>query len=69
MSYFVDILSRVGDIFLPSCSQVFSLLNVKFRSIFDHIKVQSKEGNPLFYTHTHTHKSHKSDEEIHYKNF
>ena len=38
-------------------------------SIYDHIKVQSKEGNPLFYTYTHTHKSHKSDEEIHYKNF
>ena len=27
-------------------------------SIYDHIKVQSKEGNPLFYTYTHTHTNH-----------
>ena len=33
VSYFVDILSGVGDIFLPSCSQIFSLLNIKFKVI------------------------------------
>ena len=31
MSYFVDILCKVRDIFLPSCPQVLSLLNVGFR--------------------------------------
>ena len=35
VSYFVGILSRVGDIFLSSCSQVFSLLNLRFRGIFE----------------------------------
>ena len=34
VSYFVGILSRVGDIFLSSCSQVFSLLNLRFKGIF-----------------------------------
>ena len=29
MSYFVGILSKVGDKFLPGCFQVFSLLNGK----------------------------------------
>ena len=33
VSYFVGILSGVGDIFLPGCPQVFSLLNVEFRDI------------------------------------
>ena len=44
MSYFVGILSGVGDIFLSDCSQIFFLLNIKFRGIFkpflNHIKVQ-----------------------------
>ena len=47
MSYVVGILSEVGDIFLRSCSQVFSLLNVRFRGILNNIKIQSKVGNPL----------------------
>ena len=33
MSYFVGILSEFGDIFLPDCPQVFSLLYVRFRGI------------------------------------
>ena len=33
MSYFVGILSGVVDIFLSSCPQVFSLLNLRFRGI------------------------------------
>ena len=42
MSYFVGILSGVGDIFLLSCFQVFFLLNVRFKGIFELHK-----GNPL----------------------
>ena len=33
VSYFVGILSRVWDIFLLGCPQIFSLLNVKFKGI------------------------------------
>ena len=33
MSYFIGILSNVGDIFLLGCSQVFFPLNVRFMSI------------------------------------
>ena len=33
MSYFAGILSKVGNIFLSDCSQVFFLLNIKFRGI------------------------------------
>ena len=33
MSYFIDILSGVGDIFLSSCPQIFPPLNVRFRGI------------------------------------
>ena len=46
VSYFVGILSRVGDIFLSSCSQVFSLLNLRFRGIFELYKspVQRRES-------------------------
>ena len=33
VSYFAGILSKVGNIFLSGCSQVFFLLNVKFRGI------------------------------------
>ena len=47
MSYVVGILSEAGDIFLRSCSQVFSLLNVKFRVFLNHMKVQSEEENSL----------------------
>ena len=31
VSYFIDILCEVKDIFFPSCPQVLSLLNVGFR--------------------------------------
>ena len=44
VSYFIGILSRVGDIFLSDCSQIFFTLKVKFKG---NLKVQSKEGNPL----------------------
>ena len=47
MSYFVNILSRVRNIFLPGCSQVFSLLNLKFKSISKSHKNPPKERNPL----------------------
>ena len=35
MFYFVGILSGVGDIFLPDYPQVFSLLNLRFKGIFE----------------------------------
>ena len=44
VSYFIGILSKVGDIFLSDCSQIFSPLKVKFKG---NLKGQSKEGNPL----------------------
>ena len=47
MSYFVDILSGVKNIFLPGYSQIFPLLNIRFMSILNYIKVQFEEGNPL----------------------
>ena len=31
--YFIDILSGIGNIFLSGCSQVFFLLNLKFKTI------------------------------------
>ena len=45
MSYFVEILSEVRDIYLPSCLQVFSLLNIRFKGISKLHKssVQKKE--------------------------
>ena len=51
MSYFVDILSGVGDKFLPSCSQVFFLLNIRFRDIFKSHKSSIKKWEYI-YTHT-----------------
>ena len=48
MSYFIGILSGVGDIFLSSCPQIFPLLNVRFRCISKpQKKIQSKKSNPL----------------------
>ena len=49
--YFVGILSRVGYIFLPGCPQVFSLLKVMFRSIFESHKslIQRGESSYLYY--------------------
>ena len=45
--YFVGILSEIGEIFLPGCSQVFSQLNVRFRGIFEPHKspIQSGESS------------------------
>ena len=34
-SYFIGILNGIGDIFLPDYFQVFLLLNIRFRSIFE----------------------------------
>ena len=51
MSYFVDILSGVGDKFLPSCSQIFFLLNIRFRDIFKSHKSSIKKWEYI-YTHT-----------------
>ena len=48
MSYFVDILNRVGDIFLPNCPQIFSLLNVKFRDIFEPYKSPIQKGESSY---------------------
>ena len=42
MSYFIGILSNVGDIFLSSCPQIFPPLNVRFRGIS---KPQKKKSN------------------------
>ena len=49
MSYFIGILSDVGDIFLSSCPQISPPLNVRFRSISkpQKKKIQSKKSNPL----------------------
>ena len=38
VSYFVGILSGAEDILLQSCPQVFSLLNVRLRSIYEQHK-------------------------------
>ena len=48
VSYFVDILNRVGDIFLPNCPQIFSLLNVKFRDIFEPYKSPIQKGESSY---------------------
>ena len=47
ISYFVGILSEVGNIFLRVVLKFFFLLSVRFKSISNHIKVQFKEENPL----------------------
>ena len=46
MSCFIDILSGVRDIYLPSCSQDFFSLNVKFSAISEPHKspVKKKEN-------------------------
>ena len=51
VSYFVGILSGVrdGDIFSSSCSQVFSLLNLRFRGIFDLYKSPVQRGESFIY--------------------
>ena len=35
MSYFVGILSEIGDIFLLNYPQFLSLLNIKFKGIYE----------------------------------
>ena len=47
VSYFVGILSGTRDIFLPGCPQVFSLLNLRFRSISKSYKSLVQSGDPL----------------------
>ena len=47
MSYFVGILSGVGDIFFRGFLQVVSLLNLMFRGISESHKNPPKEENPL----------------------
>ena len=47
VSYFVGILSGTGDIFLPDCPQVFSLLSLRFRSISKSYKSPVQSGDPL----------------------
>ena len=42
--YFVSILRRFVDIFLLDCSQVLSLLNLGFRSIFEPRKSPIQRG-------------------------
>ena len=48
ISYFVDILSAVGDVFLPSCPQVLFLLNVGFRGIFKPHKSLVQKGESSY---------------------
>ena len=47
MSYFVGIISGVRDVLLSGCTQVFSLLNLKFRSISkpDKSPIQRKKSS------------------------
>ena len=47
VSFFVGIISGVRDVLLPSCTQVFSLLNLKFRSISkpDKSPIQRKKSS------------------------
>ena len=48
MFYFVGISSGVEDIFLSGCSQVFSLLNVEFRDIFEPYKSPIQRGESSY---------------------
>ena len=44
MLYFVGILSEVGDIFLSGCPQVFLLLNIRFKNIYESHKSLVQRG-------------------------
>ena len=44
VSYFVGILHGVGDIFLPSCSQILSLLNIGSSGISEPHKNSIEKG-------------------------
>ena len=46
--YFVGISSGVEDIFLSGCPQVFSLLNVEFRDIFEPYKSPIQRGESSY---------------------
>ena len=55
MSYFIGILRGIGDIFLPKCSQVLSLLNVGSRAIFKSHKNPVQRGKSCYiYIYIHT---------------
>ena len=49
MSYFVSILSRVRDIFLSSCPQVFPQLNIRFTNISEPHKSSIQRGESYIY--------------------
>ena len=44
MPYFVGILRGIGDIFLPYCPQILSLLEVSFMGIFEPHKSPVQKG-------------------------
>ena len=46
--YFVGISSGVEDIFLSGCPQIFSLLNVGFRDIFESYKSPVQRGESSY---------------------
>ena len=48
MPYFVGILRGIGDIFLPYCPQILSLLVVSFMGIFEPHKSPFQKGK-FFY--------------------
>ena len=48
MFYFVGISSGVEDIFLFGCPQIFSLLNVGFRDIFESYKSPVQRGESSY---------------------
>ena len=50
MLYFVGNLSEVEYIFLPGSSQVFSLLKIRFKSIFESYKSLIEKGDSLIYS-------------------
>ena len=49
MSYFVGILSGVVDIFLPGCSQIFFLLNLRFMGIYEPHKSTTIQKGEFYY--------------------
>ena len=48
VSYFVGILHGVGDIFLPSCSQILSLLNIGSSGISEPHKNSIEKGESSY---------------------
>ena len=48
MSYFVNILNEIRDIFLLGCPQIFSLLNLRFRGISELHKSPVQRGKSSY---------------------